>query len=148
METAVTWGKTSRLMAQEEENKAKRRRPADYNSNRARDELRKELAVLRGQVQELERVLSALQAAKLDATRRKCKKIVGRDRENAVSEREARVWKELIVRQIEQRTTAEGEQKELKRMIKSQEKIIAELQHLVYCKATGKVRPLKTLGNM
>lgn len=122
----------------------KRSRPANYNSNRARSEQRRELPELRDQVQELEQTLAALHSARIDfseSSSKKCKSSDGSASGGAGSKQE-QVWKELAARQLEQRTTSETERRRLHRGVDIQQKVISRLQQLAFCKAMGKVRRL------
>lgn len=117
---------------------AKRRRPADYNPNRAREEQRKELGALRDQVQILEQTLTLLHSTKSEVPGTNNRKKAG-DGDASGREKEKQVWKELAVRQIELHAAAESEHKRLQSEVQVQKRIIAELQHLIACKATEKV---------
>lgn len=111
-------------------------RPVGYNSNRSRDELRKELLTLRGQAQELEQSLTILRSTLHDA---KSSQDNRADSCGAGRKNEARVWKELAVRQIEQCAAAVSERKRLRDVIVEQQKVISELQQLMFSRALSKV---------
>lgn len=119
----------------------KYKRPTDYNPNRARKEQLKELVALRDEVLELEQKVAALRSVTHKNSGFSSKKQRRQDSDDEDGrEREKQVWRELMVRQIEQRTAAEGERKKLQREVEMQKKLIAELQQLAFCKAAEKVK--------
>jgi hypothetical protein len=132
----------------------RRRRPPSYNSNQARQAQTAELRTLRAQAQSLELTLQALQAKRphpsplgpCDQCQRagsdassECPGGDERPERRRAAVREAEVWKEIASRQMEHRVAAESERRRLQQALETQEKLIAELQHLVFCKATAKV---------
>lgn len=111
-------------------------RKCHRNSNRVRDEERKEVLRLRSLVAELETRITLLREAK-----RSTKRVVPQPSSCTGDERVIRIWRESTKLQFEQRLKALGENGRLRQLLERQVKIASALRQLVQNQAAAQVRP-------
>ncbi|KAJ8575663.1 hypothetical protein ON010_g3547 [Phytophthora cinnamomi] len=121
---------------------SKPKRPQSYNSNRARDQQRKELLYLREKVVEMEQELKVLQGTRRPKTLNEREG----DDDDEVGEvatssgvRAPDVWKEMAGHQLEQRLKSERENRRLKAVLEGQIKIGKSLAKLLEATSTTEV---------
>lgn len=136
-----------------------KRRPRLSNPNKAREERRRELLYLRGQVAEMERQVSSLQATNalrasrpqdggaLLAQRREHIGHITSVRAGADAGDQAadavgltEVWRQMCLRQLDRRIKAERENARLKRAVANQLKVSTAIQKLMQKPASINVR--------
>jgi hypothetical protein len=152
MSAAAAAAKLGKTKARTTADKSKpKRRPRLSNPNKAREERRRELLYLRGQVAEMERQVSSLQATNaLRASRpQDGGTLLAQRREHighitttvAVDQASdamglTEVWRQMCLRQLDRRIKAERENARLKRAVANQLKVSTAIQKLMQKPAT------------
>jgi len=121
------------------EKKRTRKRPADYNPNRAREEQRKEVRALRSEVGSLEEQLAVLD----EARPRHCGAVASGlhhvDESDSIA---SNVWKALAERQLQKRVASTSENVRLKAALQANQAMIARVSRIIRSHNAEKVGAL------
>lgn len=97
--------------------------------------------MLRARAEALESELVLLQSARCRASGEPSRSsLKARDPVDEQAKRAATVWREIATRQYEQCTAAVSERRQLMQRVAAQEKLISQLRHLAFCRASEKVQ--------
>ncbi|TMW60472.1 hypothetical protein Poli38472_000514 [Pythium oligandrum] len=118
--------------------KHKTKRPANYNSNKAREERRQELQYLRKKAAQLEEELETLQHKQryTGSSLSPSSSFLMNGNELDLPRASANVWQEIAARQLEERRRSEQENIQLKVVLENQIKVAKSLERLLHKRTT------------
>lgn len=109
----------------------KGRRPRSYDSNKARNERKREIDVLRKEITELSYELTALQRLSIkDKDGVPSSQAIGHPRDAGSGHGAPRLWEAICRHQLERRISSERENSRLKRVLDDQTKMASSMQNL------------------